>query len=188
MPRPTFDRGCREYQWIGRRVDRRAVVQAGFLGGVGLSLADLLRLEAASAAPKREVSCVLLWLRGGPSSIDMWDMKPDAPVEVRGEFKPIKTNVPGIEISEHLPLCAKIADRYCLVRSVTHPRDDHEGGSHAMATGWNTWPTQTYPMYGTVVQKLLGYRGALPPHVHLPEPPQAYSGGLHYLSHHDLPF
>jgi hypothetical protein len=118
----------------------------------------------------------------------MWDLKPEAPAEIRGPFQPIPTNVAGIRISEHLPLCAKIADKYVLVRSVTHARDDHEGGSHYMATGWNTFPAQKYPMYGTVVQKQLGYHGTLPPHVHLPEPPQEYTGGVHYLSAQDLPF
>lgn len=179
-----WDLGCAGY----RRLPRRAVLQAGALAGFGLTLPDLLRLEAAAAAPRREMSCILLWLRGGPSSIDMWDLKPDSPAEVRGEFRPIKTNVPGIEISEHLPLCAKIADRYALVRSVTHERSDHEGGSHYMATGWDTFPAQKYPMYGTVVQKVLGYRGSLPPHVHLPEPAQEYTGGVHYLARQDLPF
>jgi hypothetical protein len=178
------DRGCAEY----RRLTRRAALTTVGSGILGLSLADLLRAEAAQASPRREMSCILVWLRGGPSSIDMWDLKPNAPAEVRGEFKPIPTNVAGLQVSEHLPLCAKIADKYCLVRSVTHPREDHEGGSHAMATGWNTWPQQTYPMYGTVVQRVQGYRGSLPPHVHLPEPPQEYSGAKHPLAKQDLPF
>jgi hypothetical protein len=169
-------------------LSRRELVTAGALGGLGLGLTDLFRAEAAHAAPKREMSCILLWLRGGPSSIDMWDLKPEAPPEIRGEFKPIKTTVSGIEISEHLPRLARVADKYCLVRSVTHPRDDHEGGSHVNATGWNSWPAQKHPMYGVVVQKLLGYRGALPPHIHLPEIAQEYSGGEHFLPRQDLPF
>lgn len=159
---------------------------AGGLSGIGLSLADVLRAEAASG--RRQTSCILVWLRGGPSSIDMWDLKPEAPPEIRGQFRPIETNVPGIRISEHLPLLARQARRFCLVRSVTHPRDDHEGGSHYNATGWNTWPAVPYPMCGTVVQKRLGYSGTLPPHVHLPEPPQPYSGGRQHLPHQDLPF
>jgi len=192
MGRPDPDRGCAEYQ----RLSRRQTLTAGACGVLGLTLADLLQLEAAQAARSPNAqspapnarSCILLWLRGGPSSIDMWDLKPDAPAEIRGEFKPIRTNVRGIEISEHLPLCAKVADKFCLVRSVTHPREDHEGGSHVMASGWNTWPQQTYPMYGTVAQKVLGYRGVMPPHIHLPEPPQEYSGGKHHLSNQDFPF
>ena len=179
-----FDHGCEEYGGL----ERRTFLKAGALSALGLTLPDLLSIETAQAAPRKEVSCILLWLRGGPSSIDMWDLKPEAPAEVRGPFSPIKTNVPGIEISEHLPLLAKIADKYCLVRSLTHGKDGHEAGSHVNATGWNTWPTEYHPMYGTVIQKLRGYRGVLPPHIHLPEPPQEYSGGQHYLSKQDLPF
>ncbi len=179
-----FDDGCSEY----RRLTRRDVVSAGVCSTLGWTLADQLRAEASQTAPKKEMACILLWLRGGPSTIDMWDLKPDAPPEVRGAFKPIKTNVSGIEISEHLPLLAKCADKYALVRSVTHPRDDHEGGSHVNSSGWNTWPQQKYPMHGTVVQKLLGYRGSLPPHIHLPEVPREYNGGEHYLSSRDLPY
>ncbi|HTE18088.1 MAG TPA: DUF1501 domain-containing protein, partial [Armatimonadota bacterium] len=183
----VFDRGCADYQRQSR-ASRRNVLTAGALGAVGLSLPDLLRVEAAAAAPKREMSCIFLWLRGGPSAIDMWDMKPEAPAEVRGPFKPIRTNVAGIQVSEHLPLCAKIADKYTLVRAVTHPSDDHELASHINSTGWGTWPAQPYPMFGTVVQKLLGYQSAVPPHVHLPEPPQTSTGGRHYLAQQDLPF
>src|SRR5438874_3356868 len=179
----NWDSGCAGY----RRLPRRDVLRVGALSALGLTLPDLWRVEKANAA-SRDMSCILIWLRGGPSSVDMWDLKPDAPSEIRGEFKPVKTNVPGIEISEHLPLCAKIADKYALVRSVTHERSDHEGGSHYMATGWNTFPAQKYPMYGTVVQKVLGYRGSLPPHIHLPEPAQPYTGGEHYLSKQDLPY
>src|SRR3954454_9630969 len=179
-----WDSGCAGY----RRVPRRDLLRAGTLSALGLALPDLWRLEAAGASTPREMSCIMIWLRGGPSAVDMWDLKPDAPAEIRGPFRPIATNVAGIRISEHLPLCAKIADKYVLVRSVTHDRSDHEGGSHYMATGWDTFPRQKYPMYGTVVQKRLGYRSSLPPHVHLPEPPQPYTGGEHYLAPQDLPF
>src|SRR5437763_3312302 len=174
-------------------VTRRELLRFGGIGALGLwmhGVADLRPAEAGERAPGfgRAKSLLFISLFGGPSHQDIWDLKPDAPAEVRGEFKPIRTNVPGIEICEHLPLCAKIADKYCLVRSVTHPRDDHEGGSHVMATGWNTWPQGRYPMYGTIVQKLVGYEGILPPHVHLPEAAQPYSGGDHYLAKQDLPF
>ncbi len=167
---------------------RRSVVTAGVLGLSGFQLADLLRAEAAAPGATRGMSCILVWLRGGPSSIDMWDLKPDAPAEIRGEFRPIRTVVPGIEISDQLPLCARQMDKLCLVRSVTHPRDDHEGGAHVNSTGWNTWGAQPYPIYGTIVQKMLGHGAALPPHVHLPEVPPPWSGGEHYLSQKDLPF
>ncbi len=182
-----LDDGCAEYRRLGTDPRRRQVLRTGACGLLGLGLADLLRLEAAHSAPAR-MNCILLWLRGGPSSIDMWDLKPEAPPEIRGEFRPIETSVSGIRFSEHLPRLAKLAHRSCLIRSITHPRDDHEGGSHVMATGWNTWPQQTYPMYGAVVQKVLGFASSLPPHIHLPEPPQPYSGGMHYLPRSDFPF
>src|SRR5436190_1050507 len=87
-------------------VSRRSFLRAGLLGLGGLTLADHLRLRAAAeqaGRPTRDTAVILLWLGGGPSHIDMYDLKPDAPTEFRGEYKPIKTNVPGIEIGEHLP-------------------------------------------------------------------------------------
>ncbi len=183
MSGQNFDAGCKDY----RSVSRRKVVTAGVMGSLGLTLPELMRAEAA-AQPKRQLSCILVWLRGGPSSIDMWDLKPDAPSEIRGEFRPIETSVSGIRISEHLPRTAKLAHHFALVRSVTHPRNDHEGGAHVNSSGWDTWPQATYPMYGTVVQKMLGFQTSLPPHICLPEPPMPEGGGKHYLPSQDLPF
>src|SRR2546428_12555862 len=133
-------------------LSRRDFMKVGGLGVMGLTMAELLVAQQAQAAAKQEMNCIILFLVGAPGHLDTWDLKPDAPAEIRGPFKPIATNVAGIRISEHLPLCARIADKYCLVRSVTHERSDHEGGSHYMATGWNTFPAQKYPMFGTVVQ------------------------------------
>src|SRR5260221_10615579 len=93
---------------------RRSFLKVGFLGLAGLTLADHLRLKAAAAESGRttkDTAVILLWLGGGPSHIDMYDLKPDAPVEFRGEFKEIATNVPGIRISEHLPHEAKVMDK-----------------------------------------------------------------------------
>src|SRR5437764_15384819 len=93
------------------RHDRRAFLKVGVLGAAGLSLPELLRSEARAAVEgkpvKRENSVIILWMRGGPSQHDMWDPKPDAPVEIRGEFKPITTNVPGILLTELQPMSAK---------------------------------------------------------------------------------
>ncbi len=180
--------GCPGYH---RQADRREFLQVGALGPLGLTMSGLLQARATAAAqgvaaPKREVSCIMIWLRGGPSSIDMWDLKPGAPDTHRGEFKPISTNVPGIQISDQLPLTAQQADKFCLVRSVTHPRNDHEGGSHYMATGWNTFPVEKYPSYGCVTAHQLGPRGALPAHVHLPE--GALYTGPGYLGSAHEPF
>src|SRR6516162_482616 len=100
---------------------RRDFLRVGALsaGAVGLSLADLTQLQAA---PQRsgDVNCILLFLVGGPSHLDTWDLKPHAPAEVRGPFRPTRTNVPGVEICEHFPLMAAMADRYAIVRSVHH--------------------------------------------------------------------
>lgn len=94
--------------------DRRGLLRVGMLGASGLTLAGLLRHEAARAnSPSRRKSAVIiLWMRGGPSQLETWDMKPGAPVEIRGEFSPIDTNVPGIQICEHLPRSAKIMDKW----------------------------------------------------------------------------
>src|SRR4051812_18958499 len=91
-------------------ISRRDVLRVGALAFGGLTLPDLLRLRA-DAATGRGKSVIMIWLRGGPSHIDSYDMKPDSPAEIRGEFSPIATNVPGIEICEHTPLQAQIMDK-----------------------------------------------------------------------------
>src|SRR5215216_2984579 len=93
---------------------------------LGLVLPDLLRMRAAAADSGREISCILLWMNGGPSHIDTFDPKPDAPQEIRGEFKAIGTKVPGIQLSEHLPLLAQQQDKFSILRSVTSPDSGHE--------------------------------------------------------------
>src|SRR5262245_21566843 len=93
-------------------ITRRELLRVGGLAFAGLTLADILRRRAGAAAGAgRGKSVIMIWLRGGPSHIDSYDMKPDAPAEVRGEFRPIPTNVPGIRICEHLPNQARIMDR-----------------------------------------------------------------------------
>src|SRR5579872_1082113 len=109
-------------------VTRRDFLRAGALGAgaVGLTLADL---AAAPGGSGKDVNCILLFLVGGPSQLDTWDLKPDAPSTVRGPFRPVPTNVPGIEISEHFPRMARMADRYAVVRSVHHEEAPvHETG------------------------------------------------------------
>jgi hypothetical protein len=148
----------------GNGPSRRNFLSVGALALGGLSLADLLRLEARGAgsdsAPK---SIIFVYLPGGPSHIDLYDMKPDAPVEIRGEFKPIKTNVPGIDICELLPLQAKIADRFAIVRGFL-TTGGHD--SRMLTTGFK--PGVYRPAFGSVVSKLLpGQGGGLPPYVTL---------------------
>ena len=150
---------------------RRDFLRVGALGAgaVGLSLADL---GAAQAADKKDINCILLFLVGGPSQLDTWDLKPDAPAEVRGPFRPIKTNVPGVEICEHFPLMAEQADRYAILRSVHHKAAPiHETGHQMMQTGHLFRGGLEYPHYGSVLSHLRGPRpDGLPPFVVLPAP------------------
>ena len=119
-----------------RGVTRRDILRVGALGLGGLTLPDLLRLRAAAGEqPVREKSAIMIWLRGGPSHIDSFDMKPHAPAEVRGEFNPIRTNVPGIEICEYLPRTAQIMDKLAIVRGVkSNDLGDHT--PHYISTGF----------------------------------------------------
>jgi len=124
---------------LGRREMLRLGV-GGLAGGSFLELVSLLRQSQAAASeaagPHRQpASCILIWMDGGPSHLDTFDLKPEAPSEVRGEFAPIRTNVPGIEICELLPQLAKIADKYAIIRSVHHDQGNHGAGNHYMMTG-----------------------------------------------------
>lgn len=122
----------------GRRVHRREVLRAGGLSLLGLSLADLsrLRAQAGTGAGRAQTrSCVFIFLFGGPSHIDLWDMKPNAPAEIRGEFKPIATSVPGVQLCEHLPRLARRMDSFCLLRSMTHAMPVHGPACSELYTG-----------------------------------------------------
>src|SRR5438552_16322954 len=109
-------------------ISRRSFLKVGALTVGGLTLADLLRLKAQAAekAPTPNKAVIMVYLNGGPSHVDMYDLKPDAPVEYRGEFKPIKTNVPGFDICELMPMQAKIADKLALVRNLTFNPNFHD--------------------------------------------------------------
>ncbi len=163
---------------------RRSLLKAGVLGLTGLSLADMLRVRAARAAegsPARDTSVILIWKGGGPSHLDMWDLKPDAPIEYRGEFKPIATNVSGISIGEHLPLSARQMDKFAVVRSVTHPDAGHESASHYLLTGYrptNDIPAQEMPSYGSITSCVRGpRRSGLPAYVAVPSTVRSGSAG-----------
>src|SRR5579862_7685650 len=120
-------------------ITRRDFVRLGAIGTMGLSLADLLRAEAAQAAsglsPGRAKSVILFFLMGGQSQLDTWDMKPDAPEGIRGEFKPVATNVDGIRICEHMPMLARRADRFALIRSMTHHVKNHAPAGYYALSG-----------------------------------------------------
>src|SRR5262249_34127941 len=114
------------FSLVTRGPSRRAFLTAGGLTALGLTSGALSRLRAAAPAEKRRANaCVFLFLFGGPSQIDLWDMKPEAPDNVRGEFTPTKTAVPGIHLCEHLPGLGKVLDKVCLLRSMTHRMNVH---------------------------------------------------------------
>jgi hypothetical protein len=144
---------------------RRDFLRAGALsaGAVGLSLADLAQLHAAPNQPK-DTNCILLFLVGGPSQLDTWDLKPGAPSEVRGPFRPARTNVSGVEICEDFPLMAKMADRYAVVRSVHHREAPiHETGHQLMQTGRLSRSGVEHPHFGAVLSKLRRGRAVVVP-------------------------
>ena len=158
---------------------RRAILRAGALGFLGLGLGEGLRLRAlASPTAAGARNCILIWLAGGASHIDTFDPKPDAPEDVRGEFKAIDTSVPGLRISEVLPNLARSMDRVTLIRSMTSPEADHDRASHHLLTGYRPTPAQVYPSYGSVVSKWReASRGMLPPYVAVPDAPFSSSAG-----------
>jgi uncharacterized protein DUF1501 len=146
---------------------RRDFLRVGAVsaGAMSLSLADL-----HAATPIKDVNCILLFLVGGPSQLDTWDLKPDAPDTIRGPFRPIATNVPGIRISEHFPRMAQRADRFAIVRSVHHEEAPvHETGQQLMQTGHLFRNGLEYPHYGAVLSQERGERVlGMPPFVVLP--------------------
>lgn len=152
-------------------VARRDFIRIGALSTLGLTLPDLLRARA-QAKPAEQAgkakACIVLWLSGGPSHIDMWDPKPEAPSEYRGTFKPIQTNIEGMQVSEHLPKMAKHAEKFSIMRSMTHPSPSHEVASHIMLTGNVPARGTVNPSYGSVVFREWGYQGSLPPYIAVP--------------------
>ncbi len=150
---------------------RRDFLRVGAAGMLGLGLADKLRLRAAARgvnapAGKRPATGVIqIWLSGGPATIDMWDLKPNAPEEIRGEFRPIATAAPGTSICEHLPGVAKVMDRCALIRSLGHTISAHGPGTTYMATGNRPSAAMEYPALGSLASRLLPSRRGVPPYV-----------------------
>ena len=152
---------------------RRDFLHAGSVGMLGLGLSDFLSLKAQGAVSKdkSDVNVIMLFLVGGPSQLDTWDMKPNAPAEIRGPYKPIKTNVPGIEISEIFPRMARHADKWSLVRTLNHTAAAvHDTGHQMMQTGRLFQGGLNHPHFGSVLGKLRGPKGDVPAHVLLPRP------------------
>src|SRR5206468_1931319 len=162
-------------------VTRRDFLQIGALGAIGLSLSKLAELQALGATAKGsdEKSCIMIFNLGAPSQIDTWDMKPNAPAEIRGPFKPIKTNNPDIQISEIFPLHAKLADKFSLVRTCYHTAAAvHDTGHQMMQTGRLFTGGINTPHAGCALEFLKGRRNELPAHVLLPEPMGPTGGAL----------
>lgn len=175
--------------------NRRGFLEAGALALGSLTLGDLMRMRANAAAagqPKTDTSVILIWLQGGPSHLETYDMKPDAPVDYRGECKPIDTNAPGIQICEHLPEHAKVADKFNVIRSISHGFANHAGGAGRFLSGYNPLrpldPLAQFPCLGPVVSKMLEGRRdpAMPRYV--ASATNVYGGGSATLGGAYLPF
>lgn len=195
-------------------IDRRGFLRVGSLGG--LSLAQFLRLEhlqaanpttgaagspvaknsiaKAPAAKKRDVNCIFIFIIGGMAHQDLWDPKPDAPPELRGDFTPIGTAVPGLFVSNLLPHVARVTDKLAVLRSLTHPEPDHVAGYHVMMTGVHPGPSfnrsthdnNVHPSLGSSVARLGRNVGSLPPYISVPN--FLNSGGPAFLGANCAPF
>jgi hypothetical protein len=178
-------------------LSRREALRVGGLGFSGLMMSDLLRARAAAATSVRRPAagsfgkgkaCIMIFNYGGPSHIDLWDLKPDAPSEIRGDFRPAATRIPGTLISEHLPRLGKLAERYTIIRSVNHRDNDHAIGAYLALTG-HSHPKnailgieppatpQDMPSVGSIVSKLRPMDKPLFPYVTL--------GDLRHFGNHD---
>ncbi|MEO1996340.1 MAG: DUF1501 domain-containing protein [Planctomycetaceae bacterium] len=159
-------------------LSRRSWLQIGGLALGGMALPDILQAESVSGTPQRAKGIIMVLLPGGPSHLDMFDLKPDAPAEIRGEFLPISTNVPGIDICELMPRLAGMADKLTLIRSLVGARNDHN--THWCSTGWEShppmpaspivagYPPGDWPTMGAVLSRHFGARvSGVPPAVDL---------------------
>jgi uncharacterized protein (DUF1501 family) len=182
---------------IGKRpcpgpVNRREFLRAGMLALGGMSLADVLAARAAAGTSAKDTSVILLYLHGGPSHLETYDLKPGAPAEYRSIFRPIPTNIPGMDICEHFPLQARIADRFALVRSLHHDVNIHSDGGIVVLTGKrppvldpSSQSKSEHPDFGSVASKMRGFGpGGMPPYVAIPR--RTYMTRPAYLGlHHD---
>ncbi|MFN7876083.1 MAG: DUF1501 domain-containing protein [Pirellula sp.] len=171
--------------------NRRAFLYAGWLGGAGLTLGQMLQLEAIAGERKgpepKAKSVIHIYLQGGFPHMDSFDPKPDAPAEYRGILDPVKTTLPGVYFSSHMASTAKVADKLTVVRSMSHTEVDHSRGEHSMFTGYRPSPALVYPSVGSVVAQELGPRDAMPPYICVPNQGSQFLGSG-YLSNAAGPF
>ncbi len=175
-------------------IRRRSFLEAGSLLLGGISLSDLLRQRAeakTAGRPDPDTSVILIWLQGGPSHMETYDMKPEAPVEYGGLLKPINTAVPGMDICELLPLHARVAEKFNLIRSISHGFANHAGGAGRFLSGWNPQfplnPLAQYPCLGPVVAKMREDRQVGVPN-YVGNQANVYGGGAAGLGSAYLPF
>jgi hypothetical protein len=172
---------------------RRDFIQLGAAGLLGLSLPQVLRSEARAARdndagkPKAK-SVIVLWLAGGPATIDMWDLKPQAPDEIKGEFKPIPTSADGVQISEHMPKTAQVCDQLTIVRSLYHTIPSHGPATVFMTTGNKPTAALQYPALGSLCAKLLPVDRGVPPYVSFADLRGGAAGNAGYLGTAYNPF
>jgi hypothetical protein len=176
-------------------ITRREMLRVGGLAFTGLAWSDLMRASAGQRSNRRRAgqfgkakACIVVFNYGGPSHLDTFDLKPDAPAEIRGEFQPIATNVPGVSICEHLPRLARIADCYAIMRSVNHRDNDHAIGAYLALTGYShprsdvlgiepPASPQDLPSLGSVISKVRPADGSIFSYVTL--------GDLRHFGHND---
>jgi hypothetical protein len=166
--------GGRDHVW---RPNRREFLFTGLIGSLGLTLGDVLRLQAQSApSTARARSVINIFLPGGIAAQESFDPKMLAPLEYRGPLGTVKTRLDGIYFAEQLKRTADIADRICVIRAMTHGEADHGRGTHNMFTGWTPSPAVQYPSIGSIVSHELGPRDDLPPYVCIPTQPNEFAG------------
>src|SRR5688572_12419364 len=180
MSKPFVSSWCSspEHLW---RPSRREFLFTGVVGTLGLTMGNLFKLQAAAGASGTPVkapaqSVIQIYLPGGMAAQETFDPKMLAPIEYRGPVGSIKTKVPGVHFSETLPKTAGVADKICVVRSMTHGEADHDRGTHNMFTGYRPSPAIHYPSFGSVVSHELGARNDLPPYVCIPSMPTSFAG------------
>ena len=173
--RGSADSAC---DLVDAPISRREAIRRGLLGAAGLWLAGELNLSALAALPSAKAKAraiIQIWMWGGPSHLDTFDPKPEAGYDYCGPLdKPIPTNVPGIRIGQLLPLLAQQADKYSIIRSMTHGVDAHETAAYVVQTGWMPGDRLVHPCVGAVVSLCkgyeAGYKGLIPPYIVLTEP------------------
>jgi hypothetical protein len=186
---PRFTTDCEGFA-------RRDFLKLGCAGVLGLTLPQLLKLEAQAQASqpangrteRRAQNVILVWLAGGPATIDMWDLRPNAPANIKGEFKEIETSANGIKICEHLPRMARVMDKCTIIRGFAHTIPSHGTATVWMTTGNKPTPAVQYPSMGSLVARLIPPSQGVPPYISFNEMRNGLAGQAGYLGTSYNPF